>query len=35
VIGTIAELGSHKKLSFQFNQLKAQTLTMMVKGSTE
>jgi len=35
VIDTIAELGAHKKLSFQFNQLKVQTLAMMVKGSTE
>lgn len=35
LIGTIIDLVSHKKLSFQYNQLKAQTIATMVKGSTE
>ena len=33
-IGTIIDLVSNKKLAFQYNQLKAQTIATMVKGST-
>ncbi len=32
-IGTIIDLVSHKKLSFQYNQIKAQTIATMVRGS--
>lgn len=35
LVGTIIDLVSHKKLTFQYNQLKAQTIATMVRGSTE
>ena len=34
LIGTIIDVVNHKKLAFQYNQLKAQTIATMVKGST-
>ena len=33
-IGTIIDVVNHKKLAFEYNQLKAQTIATMVKGST-
>ena len=33
-VGTIIDLVSHKKLAFQYNQLKAQTIATMLKGSS-
>ena len=35
LVGTIIDVVNHKKLSFQYNQLKAQTIATMVKGSTD
>ena len=32
-IGTIIDVVNHKKLAFEYNQLKAQTIAAMVKGS--
>lgn len=32
-IGTIIDVINHKKLAFEYNQLKAQTIATMVKGS--
>ena len=34
LIGTIIDVINHKKLAFEYNQLKAQTIATMVKGST-
>ena len=34
LIGTIIDVVNHKKLAFQYNQLKAQTIATMAKGST-
>lgn len=34
LIGTIIDVVNHKKLAFEYNQLKAQTIATMVKGST-
>ena len=34
LIGTIIDVVNHKKLAFQYNQLKAQTIATMIKGST-
>ena len=33
LIGTIIDVVNHKKLAFEYNQLKAQTIATMVKGS--
>ena len=33
LVGTIIDLVSYNKLAFQYNQLKAQTIATMVKGS--
>lgn len=32
-IGTIIDVINHKKLSFEYNQVKAQTIAAMVKGN--
>ena len=34
LIGTIIDVVNHKKLAFRYNQLKAQTIATLVKGST-
>jgi TM2 domain-containing membrane protein YozV len=34
LIGTIIDLVNHKSLAFKYNQEKAQTIAMMVRGST-